>query len=214
MKLPIIFLHGFLGAPSDWNEVIQHLPSYTCFTPSLPGHGNTPFSPSLELPNLPRFHLVGYSMGGRIALQYAEEFPDKIASLTLASCHFGLATEEEKQKRWHIDQIWANKLKTLPLSQFLLEWYEQPLFSGFMPDLTQRLCHDPHELAKALLHYSLSLQKKIENTQAHVLVGERDLRYRALFPNGFIIPKAAHMVHLENPSAFAKYLLSILESTP
>ncbi len=205
---PIVFLHGFLGDPSDWDAVISFLPKFHCIPISLPGHGKTPFATDFTtwMPNIRSFHLVGYSLGGRLALQYAKLFPERIASLTLASSHLGLKNEEEKKKRLQVDEQWAEKLRTLSLKEFLSLWYEQPLFGHFKPDLSKRLEHDPQQLALALLHFSLAKQSYIEPKNALILVGEKDQRYRDLFPHANIIPNAAHMIHLENPLAFARIL--------
>jgi 2-succinyl-6-hydroxy-2,4-cyclohexadiene-1-carboxylate synthase len=67
----IVFLHGFLGQKSDWDQVIEWLP-HPCIAFDLPGHGSSSIDFDLfsQLDKLPPFHLVGYSMGGRIARQY------------------------------------------------------------------------------------------------------------------------------------------------
>lgn len=94
----------------------------------------------------------------------------------------------------------------MPLADFLSEWYEQSIFGNFKPDFSKRLQHNPNWLAKALIHFSLAKQSYIEPKNALILVGEKDEKYRKLFPDAAIIPNAAHMVHLENPSAFAQFL--------
>ncbi len=195
----VVFLHGFLGAPSDWDPVISLLP-FHCVACELPGHGKTPFAPSWDMP-LRRAHLVGYSLGGRIAAEFAGTHPERVLSLTLLSAHSGLDTETEKQDRFKTDAKWAELLKTLPMEEFLKRWYAQPLLSSFTPDLEKRRKHSPAALAETLLHYSLARQKKIDMKQ--VLVGEWDLKFRALHPDGVVIEKAGHQVHLENPRAVA-----------
>ena len=50
----LLFLHGFLGAPSDWDPVISHLPLHSCLALELPGHGATPFTPHFH-DTIPRF---------------------------------------------------------------------------------------------------------------------------------------------------------------
>jgi 2-succinyl-6-hydroxy-2,4-cyclohexadiene-1-carboxylate synthase len=159
------------------------------------------------MPSLEKFHLVGYSLGGRLALQYTHLFSRKVASLTLASSHAGLRTEEEKKERFLLDTMWAERLLSLPLEAFLSKWYTQPIFGGFQPDLSKRRLHDAKELAKTMLHYSLSKQPFLDPKNALVMVGEKDEKYRTLWPKAKIIPNAAHMIHLENPSLFAQFLL-------
>lgn len=201
---PIVFLHGFLGCPSDWDLVISHFPSHPLHRIELPGHGNTPFTKSFEFP-LPaaQFHLVGYSMGGRLALEYARKFPRRIASLTILSAHPGLQTLQEKKQRLKEDLNWAEKLLRLPIDEFLSQWYDQPLFQSYRPDFSMRRNHDPKQLAQTLLHYSLAHQLFYKPEHALYLVGENDLKYRTLYPEAKVIPNAGHSIHLENPKSVA-----------
>ena len=198
--VPIVFLHGFLGRSEDWLEVCAALPSCHCIGIDLPGHGDSPFEPDFTI-DLPQFHLVGYSMGGRIALQ---KFQGKARTLTLLSTHPGLTSAEEKKARLESDAVWAKKLLTLSIDEFLRQWYDQPIFKPFRPDISMRREQNVVSLAKALLHFSLARQPRFEID--HLIVGSRDLKFKTLFPNPIIIPNAGHMVHLENPKAIAKII--------
>ncbi len=197
---PVVFLHGFLGTAADWESVCSYLSDCHCIGFDLPGHGRSPFVETFDIP-LPRFHLVGYSMGGRLALRIPKE---KVVSLTLLSTHPGLKTEEEKEKRLKTDAEWAKLLFELPVDEFLLRWYDQPLFKPFVPDLSMRKQQNIPNLAAALMHYSLAKQPRYEID--HVLVGERDEKFRALFNNPILIPNAGHAIHLENPKAVAEII--------
>ena len=210
MKVPIIFLHGFLGTKRDWDPVISHLGEYECIPIDLPGHGTMPFTKNFDLPNLPKMHIVGYSMGGRLAMQYAEKFEDKVASLTILSAHTGLISG--KEERLLLDEKWANILLK-SYDTFLDEWYKQPIFGGYKPNLEERKKHNPIELAKALLFYSLGNQPLFKPKNAHIIVGEKDTKYRNLYPDAIVVPKAAHMIHLENPEFVAKGIRYVVEKS-
>lgn len=202
---PIVFLHGFLGQPSDWEPVISYLPPHLSIPIELPGHGITPFTENFRLNlSFPKFHLVGYSMGGRLALQYARKFPEKIASLTILSAHPGLHTPQEKKIRLQEDAKWAEKLLRLPIDDFLSQWYDQPLFQSFKPDFSMRRNHNSKALAATLLHYSLGTQDFYQPKKALYLVGEKDEKYRSIYKRADLIPSSGHIVHLENPKAVAK----------
>jgi 2-succinyl-6-hydroxy-2,4-cyclohexadiene-1-carboxylate synthase len=201
-NIPLVFLHGFLGSAADWDGVISHIPHRTCLALNLPG------TEKLLIP-VPKFHLIGYSMGGRIALSYAKEYPHKIASLTLLSAHPGLQTEKERKERWESDQRWAKLLLELPIDEFLKQWYDQSIFKPFRPDLTNRRKQNVQALAASLLHYSLAKQPRYEVTEC--LVGERDEKFKALFPDPILIKGAGHMVHLENPKQVAAEIMKRVE---
>jgi 2-succinyl-6-hydroxy-2,4-cyclohexadiene-1-carboxylate synthase len=198
--IPIVFLHGFLGNSSDWDEVCKYLPECNCIGYDLPGHGNSSFTEHLQI-DLPYFHVVGYSMGGRLALTLPKE---KIASLTLLSVHPGLKTEEEKKQRWESDQKWATLLRELPIDEFLLRWYDQRIFCSFKPDLSKRRSQNMQHLEKALLHYSLAKQPYYRLD--HVAVGAKDEKFLSLYKHPIIIENASHAVHLENPKAVAQLI--------
>lgn len=195
MHSPLVFLHGFLGAPADWDPVISHLP-YPCLALDLP------YQSPLHI-DIPRFHLIGYSLGGRIALAYAAQHPHQIASLTLISTHFGLNTQAEKQQRLLQDTQWAALLES-DWDTFIKKWYDQPIFHGFRP---HRDKPNIPVLKAALLHFSLGKQQRYEPKNALVIVGEHDQKFRALHPQAIVIPNAGHAVHLENPEALAQVII-------
>lgn len=205
---PLVFLHGFLGSHADFYPLVSYLGPRFCVGIDLPGHGNTPFTRDF-FGTFPLFaekiHLIGYSMGGRLALQYALKYPERIESLTLISTHPGLKTPLEKEERLKYDALWAEKMVKLPMKEFLKSWYLQPIFDGFMPDLTTRETNNPLSLKETLLFYSLGKQDyfPIENN-ASIFLGEKDLKFRNLYSRATIIPNAAHAVHLENPKELAR----------
>lgn len=204
---PLVLVHGFLGSPQDWDPLTAHLPNYPTLCVTLPGHSSTPIQePLSELAPLPSMHLVGYSLGGRLALRFAEKYPEKIRSLTLISTHLGLKSEEARQKRLVHDAQLADRLRKLPLDLFLERWYAQEIFAGFKPDLTHRLNHNPHHLADLLMRYSLGHPAPLVPPYTTLITGARDIKFCKLYPEAHIIPDAGHMVHLEQPAHLAAFL--------
>jgi len=202
MGLPLVFLHGFLGTRRDWDEVISYLPRLKCIALDLPGHGEAPFTETFEFtPPAPKFHLIGYSMGGRLAMRYALQYPERIATLILASTHPGLRSQKERDERIAHDAKWA---KRLACDDFFSAWYAQPLFAGFRPHTARS--QNREALAKALLHYSLGRQPLLHVQKALHIVGEKDEKFRALHRQALVIEGAGHMVHLEKPKEFAKII--------
>lgn len=205
---PIVFLHGFLGTAADWKPVCSYLPPLCCIGFDLPGHGASAFMEDFEI-DIPRFHLVGYSMGGRIAMRYAKKRPEQVESLIVISAHPGLKSEKDRQKKWENDLYWAKLLFTISMDDFLDRWYDQPIFKGFKPDLTLRRQQNIPAVAASLLHYSLAKQPLYEIEEG--IVGEQDEKFRSLFKKEIVIPNAGHAVHLQNPKAVAEKLLFMLQ---
>jgi 2-succinyl-6-hydroxy-2,4-cyclohexadiene-1-carboxylate synthase len=205
--IPLVFLHGFLGNSADWESVCSYLPPCHCIGVDLPGHGSSPFSPTFEFdPPAPKFHLIGYSMGGRLAMQYALRFPERIAQLIIASAHPGLLSVVEKEKRKESDAEWARLLLELPIDEFLRRWYDQPLFKNYKPDFSMRRKQNIPDLAEALVHFSLANQLILHVKNAIHIVGEKDTKFRALNPEAIIVLESGHVIHLEKPESFAQLI--------
>ena len=210
--VPIVFLHGFLGSGRDWEEVCLELKDRHCICVDLPGHGKSPFTENFdeELCKVaPFFHLVGYSMGGRLGMGFAERYPERVASISVIGAHFGLPLDE-RADRLKSDEKWAQMLVEKPIDEFLKQWYDQPIFKTIDRDRMYILRQKQNgpELAKALLFYSLGRQK-IYDPKAQLLVGEWDLKFRHLYKekSPIIIPNAGHAAHLEQPKIVARNII-------
>lgn len=222
---PLIFLHGFLGSHRDWMPVITLLQNeYECTAIDLPAHGNSPYSEDVTLEvettlqKWPNPILVGYSLGGRIALGYGQKHPELIRGIIALSAHTGLDSEELRYHRLQNDIIWENRLRSLSSEQFLSLWYEQKVFSSlrkrpeFLQHLqTQRTYQNPDELASLLNQVSLAKQPLYQNFShpLALLYGVEDVSYAELYTkwptaNKREIPESGHIVHLENPAKCAE----------
>lgn len=222
----LIFLHGFLGVKEDWNEMITILKgSYDCLAIDLPGHGKEPYCDKI-LENIKilvqqssqKPILIGYSMGGRIALQLRKH----VSALIILSAHYGLETKEEKANQLHRDHLWSEKLLTLPIQAFLKEWYAQPLFHGTDVSslIERRAKQNPQALSRALMQLSLAHQPYIHDFPCKTLFlhGENDLKYRALYsklPKTVTvsqIEKSSHAILLDNPASCSEKILRWLNN--
>lgn len=109
-----MFLHGFTGSSATWDEVIGVLKGqFRMIAVDLTGHGKTSipkevrrFQMAEQLADLEalfteltimNFTLVGYSMGGRIALAYTKEYPKRVKTLILESASPGLKLSKSEQ---------------------------------------------------------------------------------------------------------------------
>lgn len=195
----LTFFHGFLGSKEDWEDVISYLPSYLEI--NLLSY---PFNPP------PQGVLIGYSMGGRIALSYPHP---KI----LISAHLGL--ERGHEERALEEEKWIDALQTLPLSVFLEKWYAQPIFDSFRnhpsfeKTLDRRLRQDPTLLLKQLQNHRLSKQPLYNPSHTLYIHGEHDLKYANHYrgKNAFIVKRSSHVCHIENPEECARGILHSLE---
>ena len=145
-------LPGFLGLPSDWDLFDQkffpcHFIKYALSLPhSLTASENSlsPFGESKLNSWASSFHkqvfssekfknkkniLVGYSLGGRLALHSLCEKNNWDAAI-LISVNPGLTSDEEKKIRWENDNLWAQKFLNEDWKTVMVSWDNQGVFSG------------------------------------------------------------------------------------
>ncbi len=121
---PLILLHGLFGSSDNWGTVAKHFSQhYQVISVDLRNHGKSPHSESqsytdmaddlLALCNalsLDRIHLLGHSLGGKVAMQFATSFPDRVEKLIVVD----MATRAYADAHTHlIDAMLAVDLSTL-----------------------------------------------------------------------------------------------------
>lgn len=245
----IMFLHGFMGRGNDWESTALHFADdYFCILPDLPGHGDTRLSADpdeysmsaaahsvadmLDRLGIDRAILVGYSMGGRIALYAALEYPERANGLVLESTSPGLRTERERFERIEIDEERASRLVSNGIDHFVDEWYELPLFASLKshPDVfavikEKRKRNSVEGLRRSLQGLGTgaqpSLWERLSECAMPVLLlcGEYDAKFieinRAMSDSVDhaklrIVPGAGHLVHVEQPTAYRRAISDFL----
>jgi len=248
----IVFLHGFTGSAKTWEPIMEQLPGdCCCIAVDLLGHGNsdTPNDPNRyhmkeQLVDLHQlfislkvtdFTLVGYSMGGRIALAYALAYPDQVTSLVLESASPGLKTIEEQHVRIAADDKLAERIEKDGLESFIDFWQDIPLFDSQkkLPELQlknirmERLQHSPEGLSNSLRgigtgrqpsYWSALEQLKLPVT---LITGEYDHKFNKIAEEmknsienceHIQVSDVGHAIHVENPVQFATIIKEQLKS--
>ena len=243
-------MHGFLGSSSDWKNIINgFFLDYYCIAIDLPGHGLSEIDKStnsynientakyivelLQSHNIKKCNLLGYSMGGRIAIYLAIHHSEYFNRLIIESAQPGIKDTIERGQRKNHDKKLAQKLISQPFSAFLEFWYNQPIFKtlknqkNFANLMESRLKNNPRNLAKSLSEIGAGAQpslwedlKKIKHS-CLLIAGELDTKYqkifskmhKEIFSSKFVIIKnAGHNVHLENPNEFIKVVRKFLRN--
>jgi 2-succinyl-6-hydroxy-2,4-cyclohexadiene-1-carboxylate synthase len=236
----VVLLHGFLGDKEDWLDFLKRPgDSFDTIAIDLPGHGSSTEVPEryfnfdecsdaiagvLTSIGVARYCLIGYSMGGRIALYHALRHEDKIRSLVMISANPGIKSEDERRERYEADLRLATDLESRGLDSFIDRWYSQPLFDslkmhpGFERTKTRRLDGSAEALSRALRAFSVGAQPPLWDQLADLTIpvlcvaGERDQQYVELATRTAdlcrrgklcIISGAGHAVHLEEPQELA-----------
>jgi len=134
----VTLVHGFLGSPADWADVLARLsPGIACDCVPLVELGCASIADAARelaarLERSPCDALVGYSMGGRIALELAATRPELAPRLVLLGAGPGLDDEAERARRADEDDHRAAELLLDGLDLFVERWYRLPIFAPFV----------------------------------------------------------------------------------
>jgi len=245
---PVTLLHGFTQSGRSWRELIAHMAEgWKWIVPDLRGHGATQIGShaicSMEACTddlvrlwdalgVERTHVVGYSMGGRLALHLAARRPERVLSLLTVGAHAGLA-ESARDARRRGDEALAERIERDGIEAFIESWGSLPMFAGlerrgpaYVAEVrAERLRNHVAGLACSLRGMGAGAMEPVWDKLAQVTVpctfmaGKLDHGYVAsarrlasTTPNGRfeIVPRAGHAVHQERPDAFARVLASHL----
>jgi 2-succinyl-6-hydroxy-2,4-cyclohexadiene-1-carboxylate synthase len=243
----LILLHGFTGSVANWATLLPRLtvPGRRLIALDLLGHGqaDAPTDParySLEhcqsdILALLRILgvqsreavLLGYSMGGRIALYAA--LSGFFRGLILESASPGLTDTTEREQRRQSDHALAERIEYEGVEAFIDYWEKLPLFASqnsLPPEIrtalrVQRLNNRASGLANSLRGAGTGIQPALHarlpelNLPTLLLAGELDTKFRQIasqmarsLPQAslHIVPASGHTIHLEQPALFAGFV--------
>jgi 2-succinyl-6-hydroxy-2,4-cyclohexadiene-1-carboxylate synthase len=230
----VILLHGFTHTGSSWEPVIAAVGErYRPTAPDIRGHGTASDREPVTLEAViddvaalvqGRFRLVGYSMGGRIALHVALAMPDRVELLTLIGASPGIADPGERAARREADERFADEIEHMTIEEFAQRWVANPVLAGQPQWIGEdRLRNRPGGLARALRGLGTGALPSVWDRlgqlrmQVALVVGERDQKFRAiaeqmapLIPRVqvIVVPGVGHAVHLEASEAVAEVIVS------
>lgn len=235
----LVWLHGFLGDHQEWEPVSAACHEWPQLLIDLPGHGASAnrrvkdfadvddlLCATLRHYQINDYWLVGYSLGGRIAMYHATLGQALgLRGLVIEGGHPGLNSDAERGVRQQSDAKWAARFCHEALPHVLNDWYQQPVFSDL--DEQQRAAlvalrsqNNPVALASMLEATSLARQPNLQarlqqlSLPFYYLCGERDSPFRAIATRIGLTPKlisdAGHNAHREAPTAFSARLLTLL----
>lgn len=251
---PLVLLHGFTGAAATWADLLPALAAHRRVVAlSLPGHGasDAPADPArhaaprvaadvvavMDALSLPRVALLGYSMGGRVALHVAlllaATAPGRLAALLLESASPGIADAAARAARRAADDALADDIERDGVPAFVARWERLPLWDSqhALPPSTrqrlraQRLSNDARGLANSLRGAGAGATAPLHDRLREIrvptllLCGALDTKYVAIagemvtaLPRATlsIIADAGHTVHLERPPHLVEAVNSFL----
>jgi 2-succinyl-6-hydroxy-2,4-cyclohexadiene-1-carboxylate synthase len=250
---PLVFLHGFTGDTTTWSRITDQLSAkYQCISIDLIGHGRTDSPKDFSRYKMDRVSLdicsildelkideavlIGYSMGGRTALQFSLAYPQKVKALILESASPGLKTSGERADRRKKDHGLADRIERDGIENFVDLWQEIPLFASQkrLSDRErsnirkQRLNQSTTGLSNSLRGMGTGAQDSLWDKLSdlslpvHILVGELDQKFvqiaeemKKLNPNFQIMTfsNTGHAIHVEEPRKFGTIIEELVLTT-
>ena len=250
----VLLVHGFTGHGGSWTEAGQTFAAagFRVLAPDLLGHGRSPapadpkryamahaaadLNALLKCSSDGTINLLGYSLGGRLALYFSLTYSERVRSLTLVSASPGLASATERAERRQRDNALATQIERDGIAAFVDYWASLPLWKRQRDRLsaqqrrelrTQRLQNRPGGLANSLRGMGAGAQPNLQPrlpslaVPTLLLAGGDDAKFVAInrqmaqqIPSVrlVILPETGHAIHLERPGAFARTVLSFWQS--
>jgi 2-succinyl-6-hydroxy-2,4-cyclohexadiene-1-carboxylate synthase len=248
---PIVLLvHGFTRDTRAWAPVMPALEGYRTVRVDLIGHGKSDapadgsrYSMEHAVEDLlalmhhlsvEQYALVGYSLGGRVALHLATAAPERLWALVIESASAGIDDPAQQAARVESDENLAQSILPDGIEAFADRWQAQALFAAqaslppdaFAEQRSQRIENSPTGLANSLRGMGAGAQDyildRLEVIEAPslFLAGALDTRYAAFAPvlaskvrgaDHCIIEGAGHTTHLEEPQAWSRLVRDFLD---
>lgn len=248
----VVVLHGFAGGASAVRELTEPLAGagLAVTVPDLVGHGRSPAPESVTdytmtaciaqldavAPPDARV-LVGYSMGGRVALRWAVANPERFSHMVLIGATPGLRDRAEAARRRGDDEALADRIEGQGVDWFDPYWQARPIFATQQRRVTEarraelsalRRTHTAVGLANSLRGMGTGAMPAIEvdqlaglDIETLVLAGHDDAKFTAIGRDLATavgagrfqaIADAGHACHLEQSAAVARAILEFLEA--
>jgi len=240
---PLVILHGLFGSSDNWIPIGKKLAeNFAVYLLDLRNHGKSPHIDNfgydnmamdvreyLEDHGLKKSILLGHSMGGKVAMKLALEYPNRLQKLIVADIaprkyviihnniveSLRLIKTEKLKSRSEADFVLANTIKSKTLRNFLLKNLYRDETGKFKWSINlEAICKNLDELgseiagANSYMGETLFIKGELSD-----YITERDKQdIETNFPNSEIvtIPGATHWLHAEQPELFFKAVSDFL----
>jgi 2-succinyl-6-hydroxy-2,4-cyclohexadiene-1-carboxylate synthase len=233
----VLFIPGFMQRGDAWRPVAELLPER--YPSTLLDHAEHSFEGRMR-EILDHAHsagpserpvLVGYSLGGRLALRAALRAPDSFAGIVTVGATAGIDEGPMRVQRAEADEKLASWIEAMPIEDIVSLWERQPLFADQSDALVEaqragRLSQDPRSLALLLRTTGQGVldpvwhELRALDLPLLAIAGARDEGYVAaakrmasVAPRGriAIVEEAGHAAHLQQPEEVAGLIAGFLD---
>jgi pimeloyl-ACP methyl ester carboxylesterase len=240
---PLVLLHGLFGQSDNWFGVAPKLAEkFHVLMPDLRNHGHSPHHPEMDYPlmaaDVEKFfaahkiesaHVIGHSMGGKVAMRFALDFPSRIKKLVVvdmapraykrvhgpifaALLALDLTTFQTRQQ---IEEALAPEIPSLNLRRFLLKNLGRDEHGKFFWKMNVRGVSDNYSRLGEVLAADNPFRNPtlfIRGGVSEYVSADDEAHILKLFPTAEIktIAAASHWVHADAPEEFVRLVLEFL----
>jgi len=226
----VLFIPGFMQRGDAWRPVAELLPER--YPSELLDHAEHSFEGRMrEIEAVGADVLVGYSLGGRLALRAALRSPGSYSALIIVGATAGIEEGPMRVQRVEADEKLASWMEAMPIEDIVALWERQPLFADQPESLVDaqrpgRLSHEPRALALLLRTAGQGAVDPVWHELRALelpllaIAGARDEGYSAAAkriaaaaPNAraAIVEEAGHAAHLQRPDEVARLIAEFLD---
>ena len=226
----VLFIPGFMQRGDAWRPVAELLPER--YPSRMLDHAEHSFEGRMrEILSSSASVLIGYSLGGRLALRAALRSPSSFTAVVVVGATAGIEEGPMRVQRAEADEKLASWIEVMPIEDIVALWERQPLFadqSDLLVDEQRpgRLSHDPRSLALLLRTAGQGTLEPVWHELRTLdvpllaIAGARDDGYTAaakriasVAPNAraAIVEEAGHAAHLQQPAEVASLIAAFLD---
>jgi esterase len=243
---PVIIMHGIFGMLDNWHSFASQLgKNHRVLTIDLRNHGRSPHSDVFDYPSmvkdlevflqtndLEKAHLIGHSMGGKLAMHFAMAHPKKLLSLTVLDIGikyypprhdfiFGALCEMDLSKfssRNQIDEMLSGRIKSFAIRQFLIKNISRNAKNGFEWKMNLPVIRANYDKIIEWIPMGNPFPQKtlfVRGENSDYILDEDWPGIQELFPKAVLktISGAGHWLHAEKPYELLKKINKFLNKS-
>lgn len=243
---PLLILHGLFGCKENWRYIARQLShQFQVFTLDQRNHGQSPHTDEFDYQlmaddllafcntrKLDQIHLLGHSMGGKTAMQFAARHPDRLLSLIVEDIAPGAYTPhhgevfaaldgvpvDHLQRRSEADLLLHSAIPDPAVRQFLLKNLQRRPGDGFSWRFNLKILKQAYPRLIAALPIDGQIMVPtlfVRGAFSNYLPPRLPPSVSSVFPKARLttIADAEHWVHSDQPAIFLQEVTAFLIET-
>lgn len=240
---PIVILHGVFGLSDNWVSIAKKLEKeFAVYLPDFRNHGQSPHSNDfsyaflvkdvkelLDDLSLDKAIIIGHSMGGKVAMQFVSDYPERIHKIIVVDIALRYYTTNHKKiidglrsldlkkiiKRNEADEQLSYYIEDEGARQFLLKNLYRKEDGSFNLRFNLDVIDEKIESLGEALKITCPIHIPtlfIKGGSSDYITLDDEVEIRKVFVNSKIvtIDNAGHWVHVEQPQNFLNVLIDFL----